>query len=136
MVLLYLQSGVISTIRRSTVAEQNTNTEKEVTIKAKVSLINEFKDFLKEYKVIGLAVGFIMGGAATELVKSLVDNLIMPLVGALIPGGEWEKATIMIWKFNIGWGALLSSTINFLIIAWVVFLVAKFMFKEEKVTKK
>jgi large conductance mechanosensitive channel len=117
-------------------SEQDLNKEKEVTIKAKVSLISEFKDFLKEYKVIGLAVGFIMGGAATELVKSLVDNLIMPLVGVLIPGGEWEKATLSLWKFHIGWGALLSSTINFLIIAWVVFLVAKFMFKEEKVTKK
>lgn len=117
-------------------AEQDVIKEKEAEKKVKVSLINEFKDFLKEYKVIGLAVGFIMGGAATELVKSLVDNLIMPLVGVLIPGGEWEKATLSLWKFHIGWGALLSSTINFLIIAWVVFLVAKFMFKEEKVTKK
>lgn len=117
-------------------AELDVTKEQEAEKKVKLKLIHEFKDFLKEYKVIGLAIGFIMGGAATELVKSLVDNLIMPLVGAFIPGGDWEKATLSLWKFDIGWGALLSSTINFLIIAWVVFLVAKFMFKEEKVTKK
>jgi len=101
-----------------------------------MSMISEFKDFLREYKVIGLAVALIIGLAATSLVKSMVDNLIMPIITPFIPGGGWQTATITIGPFVIGWGALLASIINFLIIAFVVFLIAKYALKEEKVAKK
>lgn len=99
-------------------------------------VIKEFKEFLKEYKVIGLAIAFIMGVAATTLVKSLVDNVVMPLLTPFIPGGMWQTASWHIWKFVIGWGPFLSALINFIIIAWVVFLVAKYVLKKEKVSKK
>jgi large conductance mechanosensitive channel len=99
-------------------------------------LIKEFKDFLKEYKITGLAIAFIIGAAATTLVKALVDGIIMPLVTPFIPGGEWEAATWTIGPIIMKWGAALSAFINFLIIALVVFFIAKFLLKEEKVTKK
>lgn len=99
-------------------------------------LIQEFKQFIDEYKVMGLAVAFIIGSAATTLIKSLVDNIIMPLISPLIPGGEWATAKLTIWKFSLGWGPALAAIINFLIIAFVVFMIAKYLFKEEKVTKK
>lgn len=98
--------------------------------------ILEFKEFLKEYKVMGLAIAFIMGIAATTLIKSLVDNIIMPILTPFIPSGQWQTATFAIWKINIGWGAFLAALINFLIIALVVFLAAKYILKEEKVSKK
>jgi large conductance mechanosensitive channel len=101
-----------------------------------MGLISEFKDFLKEYKVIGLAVALIIGLAATALVKSIVDNLVMPLVTPFIPGGAWETATFSMGPIVIGWGALLGAIINFVIIAFVVFLITKYALKEEKVTKK
>ncbi len=96
----------------------------------------EFMEFLKEYKVVGLAVAFIIAAATNDLVKSLVDNVIMPLVNPLIPGGGWETATVALGPFVIGWGPFLSSLIYFLIIALVVFVIAKKMLKEEKVAKK
>ncbi len=96
----------------------------------------EFMEFLKEYKVIGLAVAFIIAAATNDLVKSLVDNVIMPLVNPLIPGGGWETATVALGPFVIGWGPFLASLIYFLIIALVVFLIAKKVLKEEKVAKK
>jgi large conductance mechanosensitive channel len=100
-------------------------------------LLIEFKDFLKEYKVIGLAIAVIMGFAANTLVKSLVDSIIMPLITPFIPGGSWQTATWSFWVWKgIGWGAFLSSLIYFIILAWVIFLIAKFILKEEKVTKK
>jgi len=99
-------------------------------------IISEFKDFLKEYKVIGLAVALIIGLAATSLVKSIVDNLVMPIITPFIPGGAWQTATFSIGPIVIGWGALLGAIINFVIIAFVVFLIAKYALKEEKVTKK
>ncbi|NYZ61129.1 MscL family protein [Candidatus Micrarchaeota archaeon] len=97
---------------------------------------HEFKDFLTEYKVIGLAIAFIMGAAITDLVKSLVNNVIMPVLTFFIPGGGWQTATFSLGPIAIGWGPFLSALINFLIIALVVFMIAKMVLKEEKVTKK
>lgn len=99
-------------------------------------MIKEFRDFLKEYKVVPLAIALIIGLAATALVQSVVNNLIMPLVTPFIPGGAWQAATFSMGPIVIGWGALLGAIINFIIIAWVVFMIAKYLLKEEKVTKK
>lgn len=96
----------------------------------------EFREFLKEYKVVGLAIAFIMGAAATTLVKSLVDNIIMPLISPLIPNGSWETATWTIGQSVFGIGPFISALINFIILALVVFLIAKFVLREEKVSKK
>jgi large conductance mechanosensitive channel len=99
-------------------------------------MILEFREFLKEYKVIGLAVAFVIGLAATTLIKSLVDNIIMPLVTPFIPGGAWATATWVFWKFHIGWGAFLGALINFIIIAFAVFLIVKYVVREDKPKKK
>lgn len=101
-----------------------------------MKLINEFKDFLQEYKVIGLAVAFIIGAALTTLVKSLVDNVVMPLITPFVPGGAWQTATWTMGSIVIGWGAFLAAVLNFVIIALIVFLIAKKVLKEEKVSKK
>ncbi len=99
-------------------------------------ILSEFKDFLKEYKIVGLAIAFIIGVASTNLVKSLVDNVVMPIITPFIPGGGWESATLSIGSIVIKWGAFLGAVINFLVIALVVFFIAKFILKEEKVGKK
>lgn len=96
----------------------------------------EFKEFLNEYKVVPLAIAFIMGVAATALVQSLVNNVIMPIVTPFIPGGAWQEATFAMGPVIIKWGAFLAAVINFIILALVVFIIAKRMLKEEKVTKK
>ena len=101
-----------------------------------MGILKEFKEFLKEYKVIGLAVALVIGLASVALVNAVVANLIMPLVTPFIPGGAWEEATWTIWKFVIGWGPLVAAIINFVIIAFVVFLVSKYALREEKVSKK
>ena len=98
--------------------------------------IQEFKEFLNEYKVVPLAIAFIMGVAATALVQSLVNNVIMPIVTPFIPGGAWQEATLALGPIVIKWGAFVAALINFLILAWVVFFIAKMVLKEEKVAKK
>jgi len=99
-------------------------------------MLKEFKDFLEEYKVMGLAIAFIIGAAITTLVKSLVDNIIMPIITPFIPGGAWQTATVSIGPIVLGLGAFAGAILNFVIIAFVVFMIAKHLFKEEKVTKK
>lgn len=101
-----------------------------------MGILKEFKEFLREYKVIGLAVALVIGLASVALVNSIVTNLIMPIVTPFIPGGGWMTATFSIGPIVIGWGALLAAIINFVIIAFVVFLVSKYALKEEKVSKK
>ncbi|HLC46177.1 MAG TPA: MscL family protein [Candidatus Nanoarchaeia archaeon] len=99
-------------------------------------LFLEFKDFLKEYKVMGVAVAFIMASAATTFVQSLVNNIVMPLVTPFIPKGAWQTATLSLGPIVLGIGAFIGAFINFIILALVVFLIAKFMFKEERISKK
>jgi large conductance mechanosensitive channel len=101
-----------------------------------LEVIKEFKEFLKEYKVIGLAVGIIIGLAATAFVKALVDDIVMPLITPLIPGGAWETAVLALGPVLLRWGHFVGALINFIVIAFVVFLIAKYAFKEEKVSKK
>ena len=101
-----------------------------------MKLMFEFIEFLKEYKVVPLAVAFVMGIAATTLIKSIVDNIIMPIITPFIPSGTWKTATLSVGPFVIGWGAFLGEIINFVIIAFVVFMIAKTVMDEEKVSKK
>jgi len=93
-------------------------------------------EFLREYKVIALAIALIIGIAATALVKSLVDNIIMPVITPFIPGGAWKTATFTLGPIFIGWGSFLGELINFIVIALVIFMIAKKVMKEEKVVKK
>ncbi|HYV39877.1 MAG TPA: large conductance mechanosensitive channel protein MscL [Gemmataceae bacterium] len=98
--------------------------------KKAASLVQEFKNFAFKGNVVDLAVGVIIGAAFGGIIKSLVDNIIMPLVSLLIPGGEEYKA----WSWEIvsgkkmPFGLFLADVINFLIIAVALFLfISKFL---------
>ncbi len=98
----------------------------------------EFMKFLKEYGVIGLAIGVIIGSKAGELVKSIVDGLLMPFVDPILAsaGGDWQTSKLALGPFNFAVGSVLAALINFLIVAFLVFLFAKKVLKEETVAKK
>jgi len=101
-----------------------------------MGFVKEFREFLREYKVMALAIAFIIGGAVTALVNSLVDDLLMPLITFFVPEGSWEAATIALGPIILRVGSFAASMLNFLLIALIVFLMAKIVFKEEKVSKK
>lgn len=94
--------------------------------------MSEFKAFLKEYGVIGLALGVIIGSKAGELVTSIVEGLLMPIIGLVLPAGGWQKWAIGDFKF----GPVLAALVNFIIVAYFVYFVAKKLLKEDKVAKK
>jgi len=96
----------------------------------------EFMEFLKEYKILGLAIAFVIGAAANQLVKSLVDNIVMPLINPLIPSGEWKEAIWALGPFSLSWGKFISDLIYFLIIALVIFIIVKKILKKENALKK
>ncbi len=98
--------------------------------------MKEFIAFLKLYGVIGLAIAVIIGGKLGDFVKAFVDDLLMPIVGAVIPGGDWRAATLDLGPVKFGLGHFAGATIDFLIVAWVVFVISKKVLKEETVAKK
>lgn len=100
-----------------------------------MGILKEFMDFLKEYNAIALAIAFIIATAATALVKSLVDDIVMPVITPFIPGGAWETATLTLGPIVIKWGSFVSALINFIILALIVFIIAKKLLKQEKVKK-
>jgi large conductance mechanosensitive channel len=85
----------------------------------------EFMDFLNKYGVIGLAVAFIIGGAAGTLISSIVNDLLMPLINPLLQGGEWQKAELVLGPVRLLVGHFVGALINFIIIALVVFVLMK-----------
>ena len=101
-----------------------------------MKLIDEFKDFLKEYKILALAIAFIIGAAATTMVQATVNDIIMPIVTFFIPGGEWKNSVFTLGSIVIKWGDFLSALINFLIIAFTVFIIAKIIMRDGKAAKK
>lgn len=97
-----------------------------------MKIISEFNEFIKEYKVIGLAVAFIMGLATNDLIKSLVNEIIMPLINPFTPSGAWQTATFEVGPAVLGVGPFLAALLNFIILAFVVFLVVKKVIGDEK----
>jgi large conductance mechanosensitive channel len=91
--------------------------------------IAEFLDFIGKAGVIGLAVGFIMGTYIGKVVSALVQDIIMPIPGALIPGGDWRKAVVSLpigAGLNFAIGDFIGVIVDFLIVAVVVFFIAKY----------
>ncbi len=83
--------------------------------------MNEFKDFLSKYRVMGMAVAFILGLYLGNLVKALVDDFIMPIIELSIPGIEWEAITA--GPFRIG--HFIGALITFLMVSLVIFVLVK-----------
>lgn len=89
------------------------------------SFLNEFKDFAIKGNVLDLAVGVVMGSAFGAIVTSLVEKIIMPLVGILVGGVNIADLSIKVGNATLGYGAFLQAIINFLIIAFSIFLFVK-----------
>lgn len=104
-------------------------------------MLKEFRDFIARGNVVDLAVGIIIGAAFTAIVNSLVTDLLNPVIGLLtggtdfsghylvlkgeVPAGASLKVARDSGAAVLAWGAFLSSVINFLIVAWAVFLLVK-----------
>ncbi len=87
---------------------------------------NEFIDFLSKYKVLGLAVAFIMGLYLGNMVQALVKDLIMPIIGLAMPGlGDLATYTVDVSNQMFGIGDFLVALITFIIVALVIFILVK-----------
>ncbi|UCC59205.1 MAG: MscL family protein [Candidatus Bathyarchaeum sp.] len=89
-------------------------------------LWNEFKDFVSKYKVMGLAVAFIIGLYLGAVIQSLVADLLMPVIGLAIPGlADLTTLTYAVGEQVFGIGNFLVALITFIIVAFVIFILVK-----------
>lgn len=96
--------------------------------------ISEFKDFISRGNVLDMAVGVIIGGAFGKIVTSLVNDIIMPLVGILIGGHDFSGLVLKINDAKITYGVFIQNVVDFLIVAFCIFVFIKALnkFKRKK----
>jgi large conductance mechanosensitive channel len=87
-----------------------------------MGMLKEFRDFAIKGNVIDLAIGVIIGAAFSKIITSVVDDIIMPLINPFMPSGNWQQ--LIIYP-GIKLGNFLAVTFNFLIVAFVLFLIVK-----------
>ena len=99
-------------------------------------MLKEFREFAIRGNVIDLAVAVIIGGAFGKIVSSLVDDIIMPLIGLLIGGIDFKGLAIQVGSAKVTYGNFIQNVVDFLIIAFVIFLMVRAMnrFKKEEPT--
>jgi large conductance mechanosensitive channel len=88
-------------------------------------VIKEFKEFISRGNVIDLAVGVIIGGTFGKIVSSLVDDIIMPIIGIIIGGLDFSQLSVSVGEATIAYGAFIQSIVDFFIIALCIFLIIK-----------
>lgn len=104
-----------------------------------MGMISEFKEFAMKGNLVDMAVGIIIGGAVGKMVSSLVNDVIMPPIGVLLGGVNFSDLSFVIQQaagdvpaVAIKYGAFIQSLIDFLIIAFVIFLIIKMINKAKK----
>jgi len=100
-----------------------------------MSILSEFREFIARGNVVDLAVGVIIGGAFGKIVTALVEDVVMPPIGLLTSGVDFSHMNLVLKADNpatkvdemvaIQYGAFLNTVIQFMIVAWVVFLLVK-----------
>src|SRR5580700_5713349 len=102
-------------------------------------MIKDFKEFLTKTNAMALAIGVIIGAASGKVVSALVADILMPIIGLILPKGDWrEKQIVLSQSFDHGkesinaikYGDFLGNVVDFIAIALVVFVVTKALMKE------
>ena len=87
--------------------------------------IEEFKEFISKGNVLDLAIGVVIGGAFTAIVNSLVNDVIMPVVGIILGGVDFSGLSLQIGAASLAYGNFIQAVINFLLVALVLFTIVK-----------
>lgn len=113
------------------------NVEKQEIVKSGKKIFSEFKDFISKGNVIDLAVGVIIGGAFGKIVTSIVEDILMPIIGVIIGGIDFTNLSITVGDAVVNYGKFIQNVIDFLIVAICIFIfvkiIKKFNRKKEEV---
>ena len=107
--------------------------DKEKILKKGSKTLSEFKQFIAKGNAMDLAVGVIIGSAFGKIVSSIVDDILMPIIGVLIGGIDFSNLTIKFNNATIKYGNFIQNIVDFLIIAVCIFLIVKLL---ERLSRK
>ena len=99
-------------------------------------ILNEFKKFISKGNALDLAIGVVVGSAFSKIVSSLVNDIIMPLVGVVIGGIDFTNLSLKVGQATINYGMFIQNIIDFLIISFCIFLVVKTLNTIDDMAKK
>jgi len=88
-------------------------------------MLKEFKEFVMRGNVLDLAVAVIIGGAFGKIIGSLVNDILMPLIGLVMGGVNFSELSFMVGEAVVKWGAFVQAIVDFVIIAFVIFMIVK-----------
>ena len=97
-----------------------------------MSFVSEFKEFAMKGSLMDMAVGIIIGAAIGKVVGALVENILMPLIGTVMGGVDFSSLAMKIGDASIGYGAFVQALIDFIIVAFVIFMLLRMMNKMKK----
>ena len=95
-------------------------------------MLKEFKEFVMRGNVLDLAVAVIIGGAFGKIISSLVNDILMPLIGLLLGAVNFSELSFTVGAAVIAWGAFVQAIVDFLFVAFVIFLIVKAANKTKK----
>jgi large conductance mechanosensitive channel len=121
---------------KTSVEKLKSVTDPKSELKAAKGFVDEFKAFISRGNVMDLAVGVVIGAAFGKIVSSLVNDIIMPLVGVLMGGLDFSRLAINFGKAHITYGIFIQNVIDFLIVAIAIFVFIKFLTKVQLHVKK
>ncbi len=98
--------------------------------------VNEFKEFISRGNVVDMAVGVIIGGAFGKIVTSLVNDILMPLIGTVLGGLDFTSLVLKVGNAKIAYGTFIQSIVDFLIIAFCIFVMIKLFEKLKRTEEK
>ena len=122
--------------RKNKVMEKDIRKATEKLAKSNKKFINEFKEFISRGNVVDLAVGVVIGGSFSKIVSSLVNDIIMPLVGIIIGGINFTSLSIKFKDATINYGNFIQTVIDFLIVAWCIFVTIKLINSFQRMKKE
>ena len=95
-------------------------------------MLKDFRNFISRGNVIDLAIGVILGAAFTAIVNSVVDDMFMPIIGALLGGINFETLAIQVGDATIMYGMFIQAVINFFLVAFIIFFAMRAIIAVEK----
>ena len=95
-------------------------------------MLKEFKEFAMRGNVLDLAVAVIIGGAFGKIITSLVADVLMPVIGLVLGGLNFSELSFTVGEAVVKWGAFVQSIIDFVIVAFVIFMIVRAMNRMQK----
>jgi len=104
----------------------------QINLQGEYAMLKEFKEFAMRGNVLDLAVAVIIGGAFGKIIASLVNDVLMPLIGLVLGGINFSELAFTVGEAVVKWGAFVQSILDFVIVAFVIFMIVRAMNRMQK----